>query len=148
MAADDGLVRAAGGIPWRPGPDGAVEVLVVHRPKYDDWSFPKGKLDPGETWEQAAVREVFEESGIVGVLGAELEPTDYRDRFGRPKRVRWWAMQVAADAGFEPHDEVDERRWLAPDAAAPLLTYERDGDLLAALVAAVSASGGSSARSV
>ena len=131
---DDGgtpdLVRAAGGVPWRRTPDGGFEVLVVHRPRYDDWPFPKGKLDPGETWEQAAVREVWEEAGIVAALGPELAGTEYRDRHGRPKQVRYWAMAVTEDSGFEPGDEVDERRWLSPAGAAGLLTYPRDRGLL------------------
>lgn len=133
-AAGGDVVRAAGGVPWRRRDPGGLEVLVVHRPKYDDWTFPKGKLDPGETWEQAAVREVWEESGIVPVLGAELPGTEYRDRFGRPKVVRWWAMPVAADAEFAPGPEVDERRWVPPAGAAALLTYPRDRDVLGALV--------------
>lgn len=107
---------------------------MVHRPKYDDWSLPKGKLDPGETWEQAAVREVWEETGIVAVLGAEIVGTRYRDRHGRAKQVRYWAMSVAADAGFEPGDEVGERRWVRPATAASLLTYPRDHDVLDGLV--------------
>jgi 8-oxo-dGTP pyrophosphatase MutT (NUDIX family) len=81
-------VRAAGGVVWRRGADGAVEVLVVHRPKYDDWSFPKGKLDPGETEEECALREVDEETGLRCELGEELPTTMYVDRKGRPKRVR------------------------------------------------------------
>jgi 8-oxo-dGTP diphosphatase len=132
------VVCAAGGIPWRRAADGSVEVLVVHRPRYDDWTFPKGKLDPGEGWEQAAVREVFEESRLVTVLGLELPSIDYRDRHGRPKRVRYWAMAVAADAGFEPGDEVDERRWVPLADVASLLTYERDAVPLAALAGALS----------
>ena len=134
---DDGggpdLVRAAGGIPWRRTAASGLEVLVVHRPRYDDWSFPKGKLDPGESWEQAAVREVWEEAGILAVLGAELAGTRYRDRHGRAKQVRYWAMEVTDDTGFEPGDEVDERRWATPGEAASLLTYPRDRDLLGGL---------------
>jgi 8-oxo-dGTP diphosphatase len=122
-------VRAAGGVPWRRGEAG-LEVLVIHRSRYDDWSFPKGKLDPGETWEQAAVREVWEETGLVTVLGDELGSTAYRDRHGRQKHVRYWAMAVAADAGFTPGDEVGERRWVPALAAAAMLTYERDGAVL------------------
>lgn len=136
MAAGDGgdVVRAAGGVPWRRREDGALEVLVIHRPRYDDWTFPKGKLDPGETWEQAAVREVWEETGIVAVLGAEAASAEYRDRHGMPKRVRYWAMTVAADAGFEPGDEVDVRRWVGPEDATRMLTYDRDRDVLSAVV--------------
>lgn len=130
QAGSPEVVRAAGGVPWRRAADGGLEVLVVHRPRYDDWSFPKGKLDPGESWEQAAVREVWEEAGIVTVLGPELAGTEYRDRHGRPKQVRYWAMDVTEDSGFEPGDEVDERRWVTPPVAVALLTYPRDRDLL------------------
>jgi 8-oxo-dGTP pyrophosphatase MutT (NUDIX family) len=134
---DDDVVRAAGGIPWRRTATGELEVLVVHRPRYGDWTFPKGKLDPGEGWEQAAVREVFEEARLVTLLGAELPAIEYHDRHGRPKRVRYWAMVVAADAGFEPGDEVDERRWLPIAEADRLLTYERDRVPLSSLADAV-----------
>jgi 8-oxo-dGTP diphosphatase len=123
------VVRAAGGVPWRRSDDGSVEVLVIHRGRYDDWTFPKGKLDPGETWEQAAVREVWEETGFVVVLGPELDPVEYRDRFGRPKVVRYWLMAVAADSGFAPGEEVAERRWVELSRAGSLLTYPRDGEV-------------------
>lgn len=130
----DDLVRAAGGVPWRRADDGAVEVLLIHRERYGDWTFPKGKLDPGEGWEQAAVREVWEEAAIVPVLGEELGATEYRDRYGRPKLVRYWAMTVAADAGFTPNHEVDERRWEPARAAAHALTYDHDRAVLARLL--------------
>jgi 8-oxo-dGTP pyrophosphatase MutT (NUDIX family) len=126
-------VRAAGGVVWRRGADGAVEVLVVHRPKYDDWSFPKGKLDPGETEEECALREVDEETGLRCELGEELPTTMYVDRKGRPKRVRYWAMTVS-DGAFTPNDEVDEVRWLPPAEASRLLTYARDGEVLSAFI--------------
>lgn len=128
-------VRAAGGVPCR-GTGNDLEVLVIHRPRYDDWTFPKGKLDPGETWEQAAVREVWEETGLVAVLGAELPGTTYRDRHGHPKRVRYWSMPVAVDTGFSPGDEVGERRWVQPAEAARLLSYERDRAVLDSAVRA------------
>ena len=124
------LVRAAGGVVWRTGADGRIEVLLVHRDRYDDWTFPKGKLDPGETWEQAAVREVFEETGVVPVLGAELAATDYRDAAGRPKRVRYWSMLVAESVGFEANAEITALRWCPVDEVAGLLTYERDRPVL------------------
>jgi len=141
--ADD-VVRAAGGVPWRRAPGGELEVVLVHRPKYDDWTFPKGKLDPGETWEQAAVREVWEETGIVPVLGPELAPTRYHDRFGRAKVVRWWAMVVAADAGLPAGDEIGARRWVRLDDVPALLTYQRDRSLVEGVRAAVGATGSSS----
>ncbi len=129
-------IRAAGGIVWRDG-DGGPDVLVVHRLRYDDWSFPKGKLDPGESWEQAAVREVWEETGVVPVLGAALDETAYTDHKGRRKTVRYWAMTVAADTGFEPDDEISGRRWCSVREAHELLTYDRDRDLLDRLVDAL-----------
>jgi 8-oxo-dGTP diphosphatase len=121
-------VKASGGVVRREGA-GGPEIAVVHRPRYDDWSLPKGKLDPGETWEEAALREVREETGLECTLGDELPPIAYQDRKGRDKVVRYWLMD-ATGGEFEPNDEVDELRWLAPDAAAALLTYPRDRDLL------------------
>jgi 8-oxo-dGTP diphosphatase len=121
---EDVEVRAAGGVVCRDG-----RVAVVHRPRYDDWSLPKGKLDPGETDEEAAVREVHEETGLRCRLGRELSPVSYTDRKGRSKRVRYWVMEPE-DGEFEPNEEVDELRWLAPGEAAELLSYPRDRDLL------------------
>lgn len=131
-------VRAAGGVVWRAtfvaGDDeearGGVEIVVVHRPRYDDWSFPKGKLDKGETYEEAAVREVAEETGLVCELGDELPPTWYRDGKGRLKIVRYWAMRVVGTVPWEPNDEIDQRRWVTVDAAAAMLSYEHDRELL------------------
>lgn len=129
-------VRAAGGVLWRRSGDGSIEVAVVHRPSHGDWSFPKGKLDPGETDEVCGLREVLEETGLVGRLGEPLPDTTYVDRHGRDKRVRWWAMTVAGGE-FAANDEVDELRWLGIEAARSLLTYERDRPLLDALVVKV-----------
>ena len=105
-------------------------IAVVHRPRYDDWSLPKGKLDPGESFETAAVREVAEEIGVHGSLGAELESTTYTDHKGRSKVVRYWEMVIEAQPGFVANEEVDEVRWLDRDAARALLTYDRDRGLL------------------
>jgi 8-oxo-dGTP diphosphatase len=114
-------IRAAGGLVVRDG-----EVLVVHRPRYSDWSLPKGKLDPGESWEEAALREVEEEAGVRCRLVRELPAVTYEHR-GRPKRVRYWLMELAEDPpDFEPNDEVDEVRWASPADALDLLSYERD----------------------
>lgn len=127
-------VWAAGGLVWRPapaGPDG-VEVLVVRRPKYGDWSLPKGKLDPGETWERAAVREVREETGYEVEVGDYLGEVTYRDHHRAPsvrKVVRYWGMR-ATRGGFTPHAEVDEIRWLPPAAAIESLSYDRDRALV------------------
>ena len=122
-------VEAAGGVVV--GDDGLV--CLVHRPRYDDWSLPKGKLDAGEGFEEAALREVEEETGLVCALGDELAPTEYHDRKGRPKIVRYWRMTVVEDPGFEPNDEVDELRWLPAEEATPLLSYEHDRKLLEGL---------------
>jgi 8-oxo-dGTP diphosphatase len=127
-------VRAAGGVLLRPGPDGP-EVAVIHRPKYGDWSLPKGKLDGEEKFEQAALREVEEETGMRAELGSELSSVSYRDRKGRTKLVRYWLMRVA-DGEFEPGTEVDELRWLDPEEAARLLSYEHDAALVREAVAA------------
>jgi 8-oxo-dGTP diphosphatase len=119
-------IRAAGGVVVRDG-----RIAVVHRPRYDDWSLPKGKLDLGESWEEAATREVEEETGLRCRLEEELEPAHYTSN-GRPKTVRWWRMSVVAQAGT-PDDEVDEVRWLTPDEALPLLSYDHDRHLVRSL---------------
>jgi 8-oxo-dGTP diphosphatase len=121
-------VRAAGGVVVRDG-----RVLAVHRPRYDDWSLPKGKLDPGESFEEAALREVREETGVRAELGEELPAVRYVDHRGRPKLVRYWTMRVLDDPGFVPNDEVDELAWLTPEQARRRLTYEHDRALVAAL---------------
>ena len=104
-------------------------VLLVHRPKYDDWSFPKGKCDDGEPDEACALREVEEETGLRCELLDEIGETSYRDGKGRPKTVRYWRMQ-AVEGEFAPHDEVDEVRWETPERAAELLSWPRDLPLL------------------
>lgn len=105
---------------------------MVHRPKYDDWSFPKGKLDPDESDEDAALREVEEETGFACRLDRELPSTRYHDRFGRPKVVRYWIMEPI-EGEFRPTNEVDELRWLSPDEAARILSYDHDRQLISEL---------------
>ncbi len=122
------LIRAAGGLVVRER-EGAVEIAVVHRPRYDDWSLPKGKLEPDESFERGALREVEEEIGLRCELGVELAPVRYRDRKGRRKVVRYWRMRPIAGE-FKPSDEVDEVRWLAPDRARELLDYDHDRRLV------------------
>lgn len=126
-------VRAAGGVVWRRGAAG-IEVVVVRRPRYDDWSFPKGKLDPGEDFATAAWREVLEETGFDCEAGDELPAVTYTDHRGRPKVVRYWTMQVVRGE-FTPNDEVDRLEWLPLGDAARRLTYEHDAGVLAAFAA-------------
>jgi 8-oxo-dGTP diphosphatase len=124
-------VEAAGGVVVRET-SGGLEVALVHRPRYEDWSLPKGKLRASESFEEAALREVEEETGLRCELADELAPAHYRDRHGRRKRVRWWLMRPV-EGEFEPNDEVDELRWLSPDDAASLLDYEHDRELVRSL---------------
>ena len=135
-APETAVVQAAGGVVWRRDPTGDLEILIVHRPRYDDWTVPKGKLDPGEDHATAALREVAEETGLRCSLGPELASTSYRDRRDRPKQVRYWAM-TPVDGEFTPTDEVDEALWVAVDDAPSLLSYLRDLPVLAALREAV-----------
>jgi 8-oxo-dGTP diphosphatase len=127
------LVRAAGGVVVRGSPDGTTEVLLVHRPRYDDWSFPKGKLNRGETDEEAARREVEEETACRCRLLEDLGVRRYQDRRGRPKQVRYWRMEVEESSPFVPNDEVDALRWIPLEEAATLLSYDGDRALLASL---------------
>jgi 8-oxo-dGTP diphosphatase len=121
------VVRAAGGLVVRDD-----RVLLVHRPKYDDWTFPKGKAEDGETDEECALREVLEETGLSCELVEPAGVTEYVDAKGRPKVVHWFLMHPLAGE-FEPTDEVDELRWEPPADAAELLSYDRDLPLLALL---------------
>jgi len=128
-----GVVQAAGGVVTRNARDGTLEVLVVHRPRYDDWSLPKGKLEPGESFEDAARREIEEETGVRVELGAALPTTDYVDRHGRPKVVHYWRMTPVGETAWQPSDEVDETRWINVAEAGALLSYEHDRRLVAAV---------------
>jgi 8-oxo-dGTP diphosphatase len=127
------LVQAAGGLLIRRQA-GTLEIALVHRPVHQDWSYPKGKLEDGETFEEAAQREVLEETGLVCRLLRFIGHTEYIDRKGRPKVVAYWVMSPETGA-FEANDEVDELQWLDIDAAGNQLTYERDRELLAAMSA-------------
>ncbi len=121
-------VLAAGGVIVRGGEEGP-RVAVIHRPRYGDWSLPKGKLDPGESWEEAALREVEEETGFRCRMGAELSDASYRDRKGREKRVRYWRMEPV-EGEFAPGEEVDELRWVELADAEALLDYEHDREIV------------------
>ena len=120
-------IEAAGGVVERDG-----LIAIVHRPRYDDWSLPKGKLDKNESSERAALREVQEETGLSCQLIEELDPVSYTDNRGRPKNVRYWRMK-GLSGEFEVNDEVDELRWLSKADALELLSYEHDRELVAAL---------------
>jgi 8-oxo-dGTP diphosphatase len=131
---DGTLVQAAGCVLWRRSPvDGALEVCLVHRPKYDDWSHPKGKLKRGEDALAGALREVEEETGCTAEPGAELRSVRYFAN-GRPKQVRYWAAEATAGS-FAPNDEVDRVLWLSPAAARSRLTQYRDRTLVDELLA-------------
>ncbi|MGD0715104.1 MAG: NUDIX hydrolase [Gaiellaceae bacterium] len=123
------VVRAAGGLVRRQGEHGP-EVLLVHRPKYGDWTFPKGKADDDELDEDCALREVGEETGLRCQLEEGAGTTEYVDAKGQQKRVRWWVMRPLEDNGFLPNDEIDELRWVFLGDAARVLTYDRDVALL------------------
>ena len=128
LGLTDELVRAAGAVVTRRR-GGRLVVLLVHRPKYDDWSFPKGKNEEGESDEECAVREVEEEANLDVTLDAELATTRYLSK-GGPKRVRYWLAEAEHPGRARPKNEVDELAWLAPGEAAARLTYERDRDVL------------------
>ena len=123
----EALVRAAGGVVRR-----GSKILLVHRPRYDDWTFPKGKAEGDEPDEDCALREVREETGLSCRLVSELPSTSYTDSRGRPKRVRYWLMEPEGGA-FRPTREVDEIRWCEPAEAEALLSYDRDRVVLAEL---------------
>ncbi|MEU5532613.1 NUDIX hydrolase [Streptomyces sp. NPDC020362] len=129
---NDTTVQAAGCVLWRRSPvDGGLEICLVHRPKYDDWSHPKGKLKRGEDALAGALREVAEETGYAADPGPELPTVRYLAN-GRPKRVRYWAAE-ATGGHFTPNAEVDRILWLSPGAARSRLTQPRDRDLVDSL---------------
>ncbi|WP_422748438.1 NUDIX hydrolase [Mycobacterium sp. WMMD1722] len=121
-------VLAAGAVLWRDGPN-AVEVAVIHRPRYDDWSLPKGKVDPGETEPVTAVREIHEETGYASVLGRRLPSVSYPLGDGVKKKVRYWAAR-ALDGEFAPNDEVDRLLWLPVAEAMKQVGYPHDRKVL------------------
>jgi len=129
----DDTIRAAGCVLWRRSPiDGRLEICLVHRPKYDDWSHPKGKLKRGEDPLAGALREVAEETGYTTAPGTRL-PTVHYEASGRPKQVHYWAAE-ATGGSFTPNSEVDRLLWLPPAAARDRLTQPRDRELVDALL--------------
>ena len=134
------IIRAAGGIVWLPA-SGVLRLALVHRPDKDDWSLPKGKLEPGERWEDAALREVREETGCLAHLAAFAGSTFYFSRRG-PKLVLYWHMVFVADGPLPDRSEVDEVAWVAPEAAQRKVHRERDRVLIARAAADARASNG------
>lgn len=127
MAPVSDRIAAAGGVVMRDG-----QVALVHRPRYNDWTLPKGKLDASESFEEAALREVQEETGLRARLVRELPGVAYHVA-GRPKVVRYWLMEVEDEGPFVPNDETDELRWVPAGEALRMLTYDRDRDVLRAV---------------
>ncbi|WUH91824.1 NUDIX hydrolase [Streptomyces sp. NBC_00433] len=134
MSGDSAAVLAAGVVLWRTAPAG-IEIALIHRPRYDDWSLPKGKLKRGEAFSEAALRETREETGLACDLGAALAVTRYLVD-GRPKEVRYWAARAHA-GDFVANTEVDAMAWLPPTTARHRLTHDRDRPLVDALLLAL-----------
>lgn len=128
----NGEVRAAGGVAWRSGANG-LEVLLVHRGHYDDWTIPKGKVDPGESDEECAVREVEEETGLRCRLGRELPSIHWIDRLARPKVARYWLLASEPGSEARPQNEIDAVEWLPIADAIERLSYPRDAEVLRAV---------------
>ena len=126
--AHPGVIEAAGGIVWRRSRE-VAELAVIHRPRHQDWSLPKGKRDPGESWQETALREVFEETGCRAEIERFANGTIYTVK-GRPKVVLFWHMAVVEEGPFTPNEEVDRLEWLTPEAAMDRLDYESERRLL------------------
>jgi len=134
--SDRAVVRAAGGVIVRQSADHEPEVLLIHRSRRDDWTFPKGKLEPGESYQACALREVAEETGLRCLLGDELPQTSHVDHKGRLKIVRYWIMRPITGEPEARYD-VDVVRWLPIERALRLLTYDYDRPLLEAFASVV-----------
>ncbi len=122
------VIEAAGGLLWRPAPAGR-ELCLIHRPHYDDWTLPKGKRDPGESWQQTALREVFEETGCRAALSGFAGSVAYTVR-GIAKVVLFWHMNLKEDCTFTPNDEVNQLVWLPLEKALRKLSYATERELL------------------
>lgn len=122
------VIEAAGGIVWRESDQGR-QVLLVHRPSYDDWSLPKGKRDPGERWQETALREIFEETGYQTSLVSFAGSAAYTVK-GVAKIVLFWNMELLAESNFQSNDEVDHILWLPADKALDKLSYLTEAELL------------------
>ena len=122
------VIQAAGGLVWRQA-NGGQQIAVIHRPRYDDWTLPKGKLRKGETWEAAALREVAEEINCRARLG-DFAGCNCYEFEARPKVVLYWHMSVARQDEFQPGEEVDALAWLSPEAARERLSYDGERKLL------------------
>ena len=131
MTSDETGEVAAGGVVWRMG-DGEVEVLLVHRPKYEDWTFPKGKIESGESLLECALREVWEEAGVTAVVGCYLGRICYYKQNGLPKEVHYWAMR-AEDVSFAPSSEVDRIRWVPESTLGEEVSYSTERTIVTRL---------------
>jgi len=123
------VIRAAGALLWRESSAGEIEVALVHRPRYDDWSLPKGKIDENETALACAYREVFEETGIKARFTRQLGAVEYEDN-GAQKRVKYWVAQALGASDFVANDEVDQLRWLKPSDSIELATHQSDKEMI------------------
>jgi len=123
------VIRAAGALLWRESSAGEIEVALVHRPRYGDWSLPKGKIDENETALACAYREVFEETGIKTRFTRQLGAVEYEDN-GAQKRVKYWVAQALGASDFVANDEVDQLRWLKPSDSIELATHQSDKEMI------------------
>jgi len=123
------VIRAAGALLWRESSAGEIEVALVHRPRYDDWSLPKGKIDGDETPLACAYREVFEETGIKARFTRQLGSVEYEDN-GTQKRVKYWVAQALGTSDFVANEEVDQLRWLKPSDSIELATHQSDKEMI------------------